>query len=371
MLRTPTRRDSLKILAATLSPVGAYAGQESRAGETPLHFRKGFNLPDQAPLRTEHTVQTQTLKALRSLGMTHVRLPVGAEYVLAGFSGPVTMSSAMDDLARAVDRLIGLGYHVSVDMHPGSDFGDLQRRNPERAHRELLLGWPTLASRLSQWPADAISAELLNEPATTDAIWRPFAETLAQAVRSRLPNSAIIVGPAPYQRIEALTGWAPFADANVTYACHYYDPMMFTHQGASWDVGSPWARVAGVPFPSNKDDPAIARLVGEAETEGDTAAARELRQMAERAWTPATISTQFDAARAWSETHAAPIIINEFGVLKWKARRADRIAWIAAARTAAESHGFGWAHWDFSTSFGLLDDAGAIDEGVMRALFGP
>lgn len=366
-----TRREACALLASALHPAIAGAGEVARPGAAPAPLLKGFNLPDQVPLRAEHLAQARTLRALRDLGMTHVRLPVVAEFMLPEFSAPATMSSAMDDLTRALNLLLDMGYHVSVDLHPDSDFQDMQRRDPERAHRALLLGWPTLASQLSRWPAERVTAELLNEPTTTDAIWRPFVETLAQAVRARLPRNAIIVGSAPFQRMDALTGWTPLADKNVIYACHYYDPMIFTHQGASWESGSPWANVAGVPFPSMKDDPALARLAANAAQEGDAAAARELRQAAQRAWTADSILAQFAEAKRWSETHLAPIIINEFGVLKWKARRADRLAWIAAVRAAAQAHGFGWAHWDYSTSFGLLDDTGAIDEGVIRALLPP
>jgi endoglucanase len=361
----------LAILAAASFAGRPQAALASRPGAAPAHLLRGFNLPDQVPLRLEYAAEPRTLRALRDLGMTHVRLPVVAENVLARFSAPATISSAMDDLDRALDRLIGIGYYVTVDLHPGSDFADLHRRRPERAHQTLLEGWPAIASRLTRWPQDRILVELLNEPATTDEIWRPFVEELAQAVRARLPQSAIVVGPAPYQRLEALTRWTPLADRNVIYACHYYDPMIFTHQGASWDPDSPWAQADGVPFPSLKDDPQLIRLAADAARKGNLSTARDLRQTAERAWTPDAIMRQFDEPTNWSKTNSAPVIINEFGALKWKARRTDRLAWLAAVRAAAESHGFGWAHWDYSTSFGLLNDSGSIDEGVIHALLAP
>lgn len=371
MRSRPNRRETLALLASVSLPAHAPADPSNRAGATPLSLLKGFNLPDQVPLRLEHDANPRTLRALYRLGMTHVRLPVVAENVLGSFSAPATVTSAMDDLARILDRLVEIGYCVSVDLHPGPEFQNLLQRDPKGAQKALLSGWPVIADRLSRWPADRISAELLNEPNTTDELWRPFVETLAQAVRARLPKSRIIVGSAPFQRLEALTRWTPLADDNVIYACHYYDPMVFTHQGASWDADSPWTHVAGAPFPSAKDDPELLRLAADAAREGHASTAQALRQAAERSWTAETISRQFDGLMNWSQTHSAPVIINEFGALKWKARRNDRLAWIAAVRAAATSHGFGWAHWDYSTSFGLLDDAGAIDEGVIRALLAP
>lgn len=365
-----SRREALLLpLAAGLSAATA-AETGKRAGALPLDMAKGFNLPDQAPARPGRIGREETLRQLRGLGMTHVRLPVVAEYVLAPLSGPATISSALDHLDRAIERLLGIGYSVSVDLHPGPDFNALHRRDPQSAHRALLEGWPLLAKRIGKWPQERIFAELLNEPATTDDLWRPFVEQLATAVRAILPKTYILAGPAPAHRIEALAGWRPFADDRIVYVCHFYDPMMFTHQGAIWDKSAPWGRGWGIPFPSIAGDPTLLALSRSAEKEGDSGLAGELRDMASHAWDAGAISAQFAELGRWSAQHAAPVIVNEFGVLKWKAKRADRLAWLAATRAAVEAQGFGWAHWDYDTSFGLLDDSGAIDQGVVLALLG-
>ena len=355
-------------LISLFAGLGGAGPSRAAAAALPESLRRGFNLPDQAPMRADHVARTETLRGLRQLGMTHVRLPLVAEYMLTQFSGPATISSTLDDLDRALQRLLSLGYTVSVDLHPESDFTARQRSDPGKAHRLLLTGWTQLAKRLVRYPADRIVAELLNEPATTDAIWRPFVEQLARSVRVVLPNNYIIVGPAPYQRIDALANWVPLADKKIVYACHYYDPMMFTHQGASWDTSTPWGRTTGVPFPTNIADPRLLDLARKADLAGDAEVARELREMASQAWGYPSIAAQFAALGRWSAQHAAPVVVNELGVLKWKAARADRLAWLAATRVAIEAQGFGWTHWDYSTGFGLLDDAGAIDEGVIRAL---
>ena len=56
-------------------------------------------------------------------------------------------------------------------------------------------------------------------------------------------------------------------------------------------------------------------------------------------------------------------------VLASHAPRESRLAWLGAVREAAEARCIGWAHWDFDSSFGLIDDAtGLPDQGVMQAL---
>lgn len=365
------RRQALTaLIVAGLRPAFAASPFPARDGAVPLNLRKGFNLPDQVPLRSGQAEDLGVLTQLRRLGMTHVRLPIEAEFFLPAFSGAATIGSATDDLERALDRLLGLGYCVSVDMHPSSDFHALQRKNADAAHSALLAGWRGLAERLARWPSDRVFGELLNEPATSDEIWRPFVETLAQEVRTRLPQTMIIVGPAPFQRVEALARWRPLAVPNIAYAVHYYSPMVFTHQGAEWEKDSPLARMAGVPFPIEANDPTLIRLANTAALTGDAAVASELRQAAESASTPATIMAQFSDLATWSTAHAAPVIVNEFGALRFKSKRKDRLAWLAAVRAAAEANAFGWAHWDLAGGFGILDDEGSLDQGVVHALLG-
>ncbi len=339
------------------------------APKLPASLRCGFNLPDQVPLRAGHRARIETLRGLRDLGMTHVRLPVAAENLMSAFSGPATVASGLDDVARAVDELLGLGYVVSVAMFGDAELGALLGRDPDRAQRALSGAWRRLARHLARWPAGSLHAELLNEPPMSDEVWRPMAGSLAKEVRAELPEAYVIIGPAPYQALEALTGWEPFEDKRIIYACHYYSPMLFTHQGADWEPESPWGRVAGVPFPSRRADPVLMRLAAKASASGDNELARELHQMAQQAWDAKTIRDEFSALGEWSMRHSATVIINEFGVLKEKASVSHRLAWLAATRKAAESQGFGWAHWDYSAGFGLLDDRGEIDKGVMAALF--
>ena len=364
------RRKFLTGLAAAGGFPSARAAPEIRrpgAGLPPA-LRRGFNLPDQAPHREGKAADPTTLAALRRRGMTHVRLPLGAEAVLPYFSGPAVRGAALDDLERIMGRLLELDYSVTVDLHADGPLHDLLRSDPREAQKTLRAGWRGLAARLARWPAPRVFAELLNEPDMGDDLWRPFAEELAGEIRALLPRTTLIAGPAPFQRVEQLARWTPFADRNVVYAVHFYTPMIFTHQGLDWDASSPYRHLEGVPFPTAQRDPVLARLRAQALARGDQAAAQALAEAARTAWTPAAVAAQFSELAAWSAGHSVPVIVNEFGVLRFKAPRAGRLAWLAAVRAAAEASGFGWAHWDYAGGFGLLDEQGRLDDGVMRAL---
>ena len=362
------RRDILALIgAAALAPRPALADAGLESARAAL-LARGFNLPDQVPLQQAARPQRATLKWLRERGMTHVRLPVRGENLMTRFAGAATIRATLDDFDRALDLLLGLDFAVSADMHPGGDFGRLHRADPEAALSALTEGWRNLAKPIARFSSSRIFAELLNEPNTDDAIWRAQAERLSMDLRSQLPSTTFVVGPAPYQRVEALANWRPLDDKNIVYAFHFYDPMAFTHQGLTWDPSSPLSRLAGVPFPTWRGEPAMVRLLEALRARGDAALALSIDQALDRPWTQQTIADQFAPLAAWSRTHEAPVILNEFGALRFKAPRAARLAWLKAVRETAQANGFGWAHWDYSQGFGLLDEAGRPDSALVDAL---
>ncbi len=66
------------------------------------------------------------------------------------------------------------------------------------------------------------------------------------------PNHTLIVGFHDWNSRTALIESKPFADKNIIYTFHYYDPFFFTHQGATW-AGEGLAELKYVPFPYSKD----------------------------------------------------------------------------------------------------------------------
>jgi endoglucanase len=70
------------------------------------------------------------LRELRQAGMTHVRLPVPAEYIMPLFASKAERDERLQAVDRALTKLTSLGYYVSLDLHPGSRFNHLHRQEP-------------------------------------------------------------------------------------------------------------------------------------------------------------------------------------------------------------------------------------------------
>ena len=139
-------------------------------------------------------------------------------------------------------------------------------------------------------------------------------------------------------------------DAAVIYVFHYYSPYLFTHQGAHWmetryttaglhqGVRYPSALQAGRPLQLSRQHPR---------------AAAELAAYVADGWNQQRIEQELAQAAQWARSHGVRLVCNEFGVLRAAAEPDSRYRWIGDVRLSLESHGIGWAVWDYTDIFGL------------------
>src|SRR6266487_505450 len=329
---------------------------------------RGFNLTGWVDAWPPRHPSQEALARLYVRGFTHVRLPVKAELLIGDFNDDGELALHVDELDRAIASLLGIGFGVSIDLHPGSRFEHLYATNLERGFALLDDLWHFLAHRYARFTADRLFFEVLNEPTVGQSIWNLQGPRLASAIRSEAQDHTIIYGQAGPQRIDALG--QPLADPNVVYAVHFYDPMIFTHQGADWS-DNPSRYLQGVPFPARLSDLAVASLVDRLVEQDHREAASSLRSQLDSPWTEDRIAQQFIQAGRWIARHRRPLIVNEFGVLSWKAPPADRARWLRAVRRSAEHDCIGWTHWEYAEGFGFMhraDGQEKPDETIMDAL---
>jgi endoglucanase len=259
------------------------------------------------------------------------------------------------ELDDALDILSGIGFAVTIDLHPGPEFQSLHKSNSDVGLAQLTLVWRDLAQRLRNRSSESIYFELLNEPVVDAKIWRQQALSLIKEIRQISPDRTIIYGTAGASRFNDLAASLPLPAANIMYAVHYYDPFVFTHQGLTWEANSPLRYVASAPFPSKLDDPRIKELTKRLRKTGHRISAEEIEKTYQMPWNGRRIEEDISRLANWSARYKVPVVINEFGVLKFTARHRDRIAWLSAVRSAAEQNCIGWAHWEFADGFGFVN----------------
>src|SRR5680860_227002 len=334
---------------------------------------RGFNLTGW--LDNEDTVtrpDMTVLAGLRARGFTHIRLPIAPEKFMQPFTAPSPVARNLAQLDDALDRLHDLGFSVSLDLHSGDRLGSLLETNPEPALVLIKALWRKLARRYAARPADTLFFEVLNEPNIESTIWARWGPQLVDAIRLEAPDHTVVYAVSQYQRVDELTWHSPLAQANVVYAAHYYDPMIFTHQGLDWSDG-PLQYLHCVLFPLIGSYPRVGRLIRDLLQQGHTEAADDIAKERGEAWDARRIEAAIGEAADWSKRNRVPVVINEFGVLTWKADPADRIRWLGTVSGAAESRCIGWAVWDYAEGFGFVKRTGnreIPDEAVLSALLG-
>lgn len=222
-------------------------------------------------------------------------------------------------LDRMVTAALAQGLTVILDEH------DFQKCSHDVAacRVKLTAFWSQIAPRYKDAP-NRVIFELLNEPhdPLTDELWNGLlAETLA-VVRASNPQRNVIIGPGHWDGLESLPKLKlPESDRHIIVTFHYYHPMRFTHQGASW---------------VDKKIEALSNIIWGSDAD------------------LALLNKEFDTVKAWSVAHDRPIFLGEFGAYD-KAPMEYRVKWDNAIARAAEARGFSWAYWQFDPDFSLYD----------------
>jgi aryl-phospho-beta-D-glucosidase BglC (GH1 family) len=323
--------------------------------ETSADGRRGF-------------VTVDDVQALRQAGFTHARLPFEPDETWDS-ERHALRPAGLEELRACIGTVLSGGLAVVVDPHPNRS--PWVRPNDAGRFDELERFWSALAKELAPTDADRVFLEVLNEPHDLpkgpdgSTVWTTAQRALVAVVRASAPAHTIIATGDQWGGIDGLISLTPLPDANVVYSFHFYEPTVFTHQGATWGW-EPWRHMQDVPYPVTS---LTARRALEAIA--DKSAAEAVRRYAEENWDAERVSRRLARALDWSRSHRVPLYCGEFGVYRPHAPRTSRLAWLRDARTTLEGGGIGWAMWDYAGGFALADGpAGArtLDAEVLDAL---
>ena len=198
--------------------------------------------------------------------------------------------------------------------------------------------------------SDLIYFEVLNEPhGISDALWNAIQQDVVEVIRSVDDSHTIIVGPASWNSFSNLAAMPIYEDDNLIYTFHFYDPFVFTHQGASWsgmqDLGGvpfPYQAAEMPDFPSSLQGTWIQGAFNDYQNTG----------------TPEQVRNLIDIAVDFSESRQVPIFCGEFGVYQPLSDEPDRVYWYEVVRSYLEEKNIAWTMWDYHGGFGLFNEDG-------------
>lgn len=308
----------LALASLALGVAATSHAQGDNAAASPA-LKRGVNIIGYDPLWSDPAqarFQPQRhMQAIRDGGFDHVRLNLHA---FAHMDAQGQLSAAwLKTLDGLVDAGLKAGLQVILDQHNFMDCA----KEVDACRTRLQAFWRQVAARYQGAP-DGVVFEILNEPnGAADAVWNDMLAENLTIIRASNPTRRVIVGPKFWNSLDHLDSLRlPDADRRLIVTFHYYTPMAFTHQGASWT-------------------PEFQKLSGI--TWGTPAELDKLK-------------ADMDKVKAWADKAQRPILLGEFGALE-TAGMAQRVAWTTAVARAAEARGFGWSYWQFDSDFILWD----------------
>lgn len=365
-------RSSILFFALILS-----ASTQNQSSSVPssrvAHLRRGINVSawfaqvyDPKGYTKEHFetwTTTADIALIKSAGFDHVRLSVNPQPIMdAAQQGK--MENYLSSLDAAMKMILDAGLAVELDMHPESDLKQRLAKEDDFVERFADF-WRSIAKRYASYDPERVFFEILNEPEMRDPYrWYGVEAKLAAAIRQAAPANTILAPGASWDDDSDLLFQEPLRDPNVIYVFHFYEPHIFTHQGATWGAFY-WHWLKDLHYPS---DPKNAADV--AATLPDAVHRLDVIRYGQDHWDASRVEAEINQVADWAKQQNVPVVCNEFGVYR-HAQPQDRNAWIKDIRTSLERHSIGWAMWDYSDNFGVAvkkDGKAVFDEETVKAL---
>lgn len=315
-----------------------------------LPFTRGVNLPlwfqasdiRQVPFGKFTKTDFANIK---SLGFDVIRIPVNLHDMTTGMP-----DYTIDPLFyHFMDEVVNWAEDLQVNLILDNVAFDLSIPTPVSIGEPLTKVWPQVAQHYKD-RSTYIYYEVLNEPNGIDGqSWDSIQQNVITAIRSVDTIHTIIAGPVNWNNYNNLEDLSEYSDSNLIYTFHFYDPLVFTHQGASW-TDPPMDSLSGVPFPYNPvtmpacpDDLSgtwVESSLNVYPDEGTEAYVKELLDI------PALFKSQRKAA----------VFCGEIGVSMHNAGAIDRNLWHNRVRSCLEDSGIAWSIWAYTGEFGLFEE---------------
>lgn len=314
---------------------------------------KGFNLLDfftPDPARSRAPTTEDQLRWMRDWGFDFVRIPMAyPTYLNIDRSKQITPEEVYkidERRVEEIEKLVTMAHqynmHVSLNLHRAPGYcinaGFHEPYNlwkDEEALKAFCFHWNFWAKRFKSVSASKISFDLLNEPAMRQdmndqhspvtavpgASYRKVAQAAAEAIRKENPAHLVIadgnnVGTTPVPEI---------IDLNIAQSCRGYHPGQISHYKA------PWANKDTANLPEPKWPGQV----------GNKYLSREMLEKHYQPW--------IDLVKQGVGVHCG-----ECGCWN-KTPHHVFLAWFGDVLDILGSNGIGFALWEFSGDFGVLN----------------
>jgi endoglucanase len=314
-----------------------------------LPFNRGVNITEWFQTNSAKEIQFtkythEDFVQLKSLGVDVVRLPINLHFMTSGAPNYTLDPLFIFFLDQVVDWVEELDMNLILDNHTF----DVTQSTSTDIDQVLIPVWTQIATHFKN-RTNKIFYEVLNEPhGITDVRWNQIQQSVVTAIRTVDQSHTIVIGPAGWNSYNNLAAMPVYSDTNLIYTFHFYDPFLFTHQGASWTDPS-MGPLSGVPFPYD-----ASRMPSCPTTLKGTWIESSLNNYRNEG-TVQKVHSWLDIAINFRNSRNVPIYCGEFGVFIPNSPENDRVVWYDSVRSYLEQNKVAWTIWDYRGGFGVYE----------------
>ncbi len=182
------------------------------------------------------------LNEIKSAGFSSVRVPVAFDLFLR--SGSTNLrTDLIDKLGEAYNTCHDLDMRMIITYH----YGKLTNENGYSERDKILWIWKQIQNKFLGMGYDDLFFELYNEPTIDRNYWKRDITYIVNGLRYEDKNRFYIIGGTNYNNVDELLELGKLDDDKLFYTFHFYDPYIFTHQGAQWTKEKSY--ITGIPYP--------------------------------------------------------------------------------------------------------------------------
>jgi len=187
------------------------------------------------------------LEAVHKAGFTSIRLPVAYDLFLLPHSNQ--LRPQLIERLKEV-RTICSQLHISlvITYH----YGKLTNDNDLDEREKVIAIWKQVQNAFKGVCYDSLVFNLYNEPTLNRDNWKRDVTYIAKTLRKQDASRYYIIGGTNYNSIDELRELGNINVDKVLYEFHFYEPFIFTHQGADWTDGK--TKITNLPYPYKRKE---------------------------------------------------------------------------------------------------------------------
>ncbi len=299
---------------------------------------------------------------IAKLGFSTVRLPVSFD---KWTSPDPPYAIIKPEYFACTDSFVRWAKEFHLNLIIDNHHGSLADSNVVAETERIGAIWNQVASRYKDTDHDHVFFEVYNEPTGISASnWKQTATSLVRIIRQVDPGRTIVVGGENWNSITGLEEMGTLNAGNIIYTFHFYDPFLFTHQGASW--AGEGVSTTGIPYPY--DAATMPPLAPTAKgTWGE-----QLYKAYRSAGSREALETTLEGVRKWADDNHAPIFCGEWGSYNAYADEQSRCRHAADIISLLDEFNIPWTYWEWDQGFSFFRGKPAEENIIpcMKAAFG-